>query len=245
MSRPLKDHIWIWGHPENCLLEATGRESHVTPVGGVKYMDAANLFLNEYGDIHYDMKVENELAREVKRVGWCIDFAATNPENVSKVVEYAKEYRNIKIGMFDDFFSPTNPDNNYTNYTPEMLAAYRKQLHDVGVEMWAVVYTQNFDQLDKATLLRFMQEFDGLSLWFWEEELIAAGVSQSRGCHSGSQSDPAQDYAVCRLSRMPAVLIEMGFITSEEDNRLFEKNQSAYAQAITEAVLSVHEESVN
>lgn len=75
-----------------------------------------------------------------------------------------------------------------------------------------------------------------------ERQLVDAGVSQSRGCHSGSQGDSAQDYAVCRLTQMPAVLIEMGFITSEEDNRLFEHNQAAYAKAITAAVLEIWDE---
>lgn len=75
-----------------------------------------------------------------------------------------------------------------------------------------------------------------------ERQLIHAGVSQSRGCHSGSQSDSTEDYAVCRLTQMPAVLLEMGFITSEEDNQLFESNQTAYAKAITDAVLEIWNE---
>ncbi len=72
-----------------------------------------------------------------------------------------------------------------------------------------------------------------------EQQLVDAGVSQSRGCRSGSQGDTSEDYAVCRLTQMPAVLIEMGFITSDEDNSLFEENQSAYAKAITKAVLEI------
>lgn len=70
-----------------------------------------------------------------------------------------------------------------------------------------------------------------------EQHLIAAGVSKSRGCRGGSQTDPNEDYAVCRLTTMPAVLVEMGFMTDETDNRLFETNMEAYAEAFADAVL--------
>lgn len=73
-----------------------------------------------------------------------------------------------------------------------------------------------------------------------EEGLTAAGVSRDRGANAGSQSGSG-DYAVCRLSEMPAVLIEMGFMNNEEDNRLFNENMDAYADALAQAVLEDHE----
>lgn len=72
-----------------------------------------------------------------------------------------------------------------------------------------------------------------------ERALSAAGVSGSRGCHSGSQTDPYEDYDVCRLTKMPALIVEMGFIQNEEDNRLFDSQTAAYAEALTDAVLAV------
>lgn len=76
-----------------------------------------------------------------------------------------------------------------------------------------------------------------------EAALVEAGVSNDRGAHSGSQSDPNEDYAVCRLTQMPAILIEMGFMTSSEDNGLFLSNQQVYAKALADAVVSCWEQS--
>ena len=38
---------------------------------------------------------------------------------------------------------------------------------------------------------------------------------------------------------MPAILIEMGFIQDEEDNRLLDRNRRSYAEAIADAVVAV------
>ena len=47
---------------------------------------------------------------------------------------------------------------------------------------------------------------------------------------------------VLRRTRMPAVLVEVGFINSDTDNELFDANFTAIAQAIAFAILDVLEE---
>lgn len=42
---------------------------------------------------------------------------------------------------------------------------------------------------------------------------------------------------VLRRTKMPALLVEMGFINSDEDNRLYDDKQEEIAQAIAEAIL--------
>lgn len=42
---------------------------------------------------------------------------------------------------------------------------------------------------------------------------------------------------VLRRTKMPALLVEMGFINSDEDNRLYDEKQEEIAQAIAEAIL--------
>ena len=42
---------------------------------------------------------------------------------------------------------------------------------------------------------------------------------------------------VLRRTRMPALLIETGFINSEEDNKLFDNKISDIAQGIADAIL--------
>lgn len=69
-----------------------------------------------------------------------------------------------------------------------------------------------------------------------ENALLDAGVTKSRGCRGGSAGNPNQDYAVCRLTEMPAVLVELGFLTDWEDNQLFDEHQADYASALADAV---------
>lgn len=68
-----------------------------------------------------------------------------------------------------------------------------------------------------------------------EDALIGAGVQESRGVRSGTQSGSGS-YYVLRMTSMPAVLLEMGFIQNEEDNRLFDDRLEDYAAAIAGAV---------
>lgn len=69
-----------------------------------------------------------------------------------------------------------------------------------------------------------------------ESKLVDAGVSRDRGASESS-------LVVCRLSKMPAVLVEMGYVIDDEDNKLFYNNMDAYAQAFTEAVLESYQSS--
>lgn len=50
---------------------------------------------------------------------------------------------------------------------------------------------------------------------------------------------------VLRRTKMPALLIETGFINSDEDNRIYDENQTEIAQAIADAILgTLNEETI-
>ena len=57
------------------------------------------------------------------------------------------------------------------------------------------------------------------------ERVVAVGVQSNRGIKRG-------DFHVLRASRMASMLVELGFITNAEDNRLFDTHFDGYAQAI-------------
>ena len=59
--------------------------------------------------------------------------------------------------------------------------------------------------------------------------VVAVGVQNNRGIKRG-------DFVVLRETRAPAVLIESGFISNDEDNRLFDTRFDAYAQAIANGI---------
>ncbi len=62
------------------------------------------------------------------------------------------------------------------------------------------------------------------------DKVVAVGVQQDRGVNRAN-------FAVLRYAEMPSMLLEMGFINNEEDNRLFDKNLQAYARAIAQGAV--------
>ena len=62
------------------------------------------------------------------------------------------------------------------------------------------------------------------------DRVAAVGVQSNHGIKRGN-------FAVLRLTRAPAMLLELGFITNAEDNRLFDTNFNRYAQAVARGIL--------
>jgi N-acetylmuramoyl-L-alanine amidase len=66
-------------------------------------------------------------------------------------------------------------------------------------------------------------------------------VQSSRGVKAGTQASPDNDYAVNKNTDMPSCIVELGFITNAEDNRLYDKYLDSYARAIAEAIADTFE----
>lgn len=66
--------------------------------------------------------------------------------------------------------------------------------------------------------------------------LVGVGVQRDRGIKVGTETGEGSDYYVIGNTKMPACLLEFGFINDAEDNRLFDANMQSYAKAITQAV---------
>lgn len=71
--------------------------------------------------------------------------------------------------------------------------------------------------------------------------LETAGISKNRGVKKGTM-DNTTDYRVNSDSSMPSVLLEMGFMSSPTDNRLFRENVKDYATAIADAINSWYQD---
>ena len=68
------------------------------------------------------------------------------------------------------------------------------------------------------------------------EAMEKVGVSANFGVKSGTWDEPDVNYKIIRLAEMPAVLLEVGYLNSAVDNRLFDENYEAYAKAAAEAI---------
>lgn len=72
------------------------------------------------------------------------------------------------------------------------------------------------------------------------EDMLASimdvGGMKNRGVKSGSMSNFNEDYAINRRAVMTSMIVEMGFITSPEENDIYSENGEAYATAMAKAV---------
>ncbi len=69
-------------------------------------------------------------------------------------------------------------------------------------------------------------------------KLENVGVSQNRGVRIGTQGSSDSNYAVIRETEMTSLILEMGFMTNQTDLDLFNENLEAYANAISNAIVS-------
>ena len=67
--------------------------------------------------------------------------------------------------------------------------------------------------------------------------LEQVGISENRGVRIGTQGDSDDDYAVIRDTDMTSMIIEMGFMTSQDDLDYFNENIDNYAKAISNGVV--------
>ncbi|MCH5170807.1 MAG: N-acetylmuramoyl-L-alanine amidase [Oscillospiraceae bacterium] len=90
-----------------------------------------------------------------------------------------------------------------------------------GCEMWIHSTNPSDDRLLAENIL---------------QNLALTGADTSRGIHTGYREGANQNYYVNRCSKMPSVLAEIGFITSEKDNTLFDEDLDALAVAIADGI---------
>lgn len=67
--------------------------------------------------------------------------------------------------------------------------------------------------------------------------LNASGISYDGGVHKGSITSGIHDFQVNRETEMASILLEMGYISNEEDNVLYDLNIERYASAIAYGIL--------
>lgn len=112
--------------------------------------------------------------------------------------------------------------------------------NDAKADMYVSLYRNSYDG-----------DIRGVEIWVHNKEpkedtvlaqnimsrLSEAGISENRGVQYGYVGIPGDNYYVNADTKMPSCLVELGFITDETDNRLFDKNIDAYAKAVAEGII--------
>ena len=71
--------------------------------------------------------------------------------------------------------------------------------------------------------------------------LEKVGISRNRGIKQGSYNSNEEDYYITANAKMPACILELGFINDSDDNRMYDANLTDYANAIADAVMTTYE----
>ncbi|MEA4823774.1 MAG: hypothetical protein VB111_06660 [Clostridiaceae bacterium] len=170
----LRDRFWIWGHPEGRYNHLYGneKESRMTPMEGALYLGARNVFMVPVG-IDVNRRQYNKSFTTLRQTGWEIWGAGKDPSLIEPLIAEAREFPNIGCGVFDDFIR----GGGYKEIPLENLYRIHDRLHKNEVrplDMWMVLYTREFgiDAKEDAAFRPYLEPFDGIILWTWEEKDI-------------------------------------------------------------------------
>lgn len=176
----LRDVCWLWGHPEGCFNGKYGlkEDSRMTPMECCDYLGIRNTFMVPMGQ-KVNRRQYNKSFKRLNRVGWDCFLAALVPERIEKLITDAREFPNVKVGVFDDFKNADEPDMppRYKRFPVENLHTVIDRMHNNDVrrlDTWMVLYTRLFgvDEQDDRDFQPFMDMFDGVIMWTWEESNI-------------------------------------------------------------------------
>lgn len=170
----LRETYWQWGHPEGCYNNDHGntRAARMTPMEGCLYLGIQKTFMvpdicdiDAYKRRQYNMSFET-----LKEVAWQFKIDYQNgirPEQADPLIEEAKECKNITAVVLDDFVKKGQ----YVNLSVESLWALRDHLHENGLQMWMVLYTEEFGfkKEEDEAFQKYIEPFDGIIMWNWRE----------------------------------------------------------------------------
>lgn len=91
-----------------------------------------------------------------------------------------------------------------------------------GIEIWTNSKKQKDDLNLASAILKKLQDTE---------------IQSDRGVKSGTAKGENTDYYVLKNTKMPSCLIELGFITDDKDNELFDENIEDYAKAIASGII--------
>lgn len=102
------------------------------------------------------------------------------------------------------------------------VALHRNMFTDstaYGVEVWV---KKAHDQIDDVCSFKILTK------------LTEVGIQANRGMKPGHPKN--DDYELVKFTNANCITIELGYITNDKDNELFDKNYKEYAAAIAEAI---------
>ncbi len=75
-------------------------------------------------------------------------------------------------------------------------------------------------------------------------KLETTKIQQNRGIKYGTIEGENGDYYVLKNTNMPSCLIELGFISNKQDNKLLDDYKNEYAKAIADGIMEMVKEAI-
>lgn len=170
MMDTVRNHMWIWGHPEGAHTNEYGLPgaSRMSPVEGAVYLGVPNIIMVRYND-KPEMPFDQYAIpmRAMKQVYWSTVGAGgrSSEKERTHVLELAKRFPNI-VGLFmDDFFhNPDHPGDPGVLSVKE-IRAMKAGMQAVGrpMRLGVTLYTHQLGM----PLGPYLDECDDVSLWTW------------------------------------------------------------------------------
>lgn len=144
-----------------------------------------------------------------------------------EVQKYLQSYGvNVVMIRDDDSFLELGERCDKANNTKsDMYVSLHRNSYDgdiSGVEVWVNNSEPAYDTQLAQNIL------DGLK---------GVGISEDRGVQYGYVGNQSVNYYINADTVMPSCLVELGFITDDEDNKLFDEHLTEYGEAIADGIV--------
>ena len=160
---------------------------------------------------------------------------------VQKILEQSMKDDNLKLVLaIGEILSDRGLDVEYTRTTDVYETPYEKAMkaNNAGVDLFVSIHRNSFPVDNEVEGVEsLVYDLSGLKYEMAQninEQLEGVGF-----VNLGVKARP--NLVVLKRTKMPAVLVEVGFINSDTDNQLFDDNFQDIAQAIADGILDTLE----
>ncbi|MCR5837241.1 MAG: N-acetylmuramoyl-L-alanine amidase [Lachnospiraceae bacterium] len=154
---------------------------------------------------------------------------------LAKQVKKYLEMNNIKVMMTredDTFLTPKQRAKMANKANADMLISIHRNSLPSSKKTNGIDIYINFQQTEEDCAL-------GNDLKYYLER---AGRMNVNSISPGSATDSKENYTVVGKTKMPAALVEMGYMTNKKDNIYFDESINSYALAISKGIMKYLEE---
>lgn len=144
-----------------------------------------------------------------------------------EVQKYLEKY-GVNVVMIrddDSFLELDEKCEKANNAKADMYVSLHRNSYDgdiSGVEVWVNNSEPAYDTKLAENILN---------------NLAQVGISENRGVQYGYVGNPSVNYYINADTVMPSCLVELGFITEEIDNKLFDEHLTEYGQAVADGIV--------